>query len=95
MRVGNKAPPPKRKPPGSGPDQHARFVELARELGCEEDEEAFERAVRTVAAGRNRGERKGDEPASDMQAAFSAGFHRMAQNGQLTQLLRRWSARSK
>lgn len=29
--------------------QHDRFKELARELGCDEDEEAFEEALRKVA----------------------------------------------
>jgi hypothetical protein len=30
--------------------QSARFIEAARELGCEEREDAFERAVRNVEA---------------------------------------------
>ena len=29
-------------------DQRARFIRTARELGCDEDPEAFERAVRQV-----------------------------------------------
>jgi hypothetical protein len=29
----------------SDTDQHERFKELARELGCDEDEEAFDRAL--------------------------------------------------
>lgn len=35
--------------PQAGPDQHSRFVELARELGCDDDEAAFEQAVKKVA----------------------------------------------
>jgi hypothetical protein len=30
-------------------DQHDRFKQLARELGCDEDEAAFEEALRKVA----------------------------------------------
>jgi hypothetical protein len=34
------------------PQQHQRFLEAARELGCDESEEAFERTVRAVAHSR-------------------------------------------
>lgn len=41
---------PKRKPPDeSGNDQYRRFVEAARELGCDDSEERFAEVVRTVA----------------------------------------------
>jgi len=30
--------------------QHDKFIRTARELGCDEDQEAFERAVRQLAA---------------------------------------------
>jgi hypothetical protein len=30
-------------------NQYARFVEVARELGCEEDEAAFEKRLRKIA----------------------------------------------
>lgn len=38
-------------PPGGkgDPDQYARFVETARQLGCDESEENFQRALRKVA----------------------------------------------
>ena len=43
---------PKRQPAKRGeasPDQSRRFIETARELGCDEDPEAFKRAVRKLA----------------------------------------------
>jgi hypothetical protein len=33
----------------SDPEQYRRFVEAARELGCDDDEERFAEVVRTVA----------------------------------------------
>lgn len=33
----------------SGSDQHKRFVETARELGCDEDEAAFEEKLKRIA----------------------------------------------
>jgi hypothetical protein len=39
-------PKPKPEP---GTNQHERFKELARELGCEEDEAAFDQALKKVA----------------------------------------------
>jgi len=70
---------PDRNTPTAAADQHARFVELARDLGCEEDEEAFERAVRTVArpkaaghipdaSSENRGDRDADRDADRLDA---------------------------
>jgi hypothetical protein len=35
---------------GSGLDQHKRFVETARELGCDEDEAAFDEKLRRIAS---------------------------------------------
>ena len=51
-------------------DQHQRFVETARELGCDEDPEAFKRAVRQIAkapppAPRKRKERDRNGPPQD------------------------------
>ena len=40
---------PKRKTTESKDDQYQRFVEAARELGCDESEERFAEVVRTVA----------------------------------------------
>jgi hypothetical protein len=31
------------------PDQYERFLQTARQLGCDEDEETFQRALRKVA----------------------------------------------
>lgn len=30
-------------------DQHRRFIEAARELGCSEDPEAFDKAIKKIA----------------------------------------------
>lgn len=40
----------KRQADGDNKDQASKFIEAARELGCDEREEAFERAVRKVAS---------------------------------------------
>jgi hypothetical protein len=37
------------KPKPESPDQHERFKGLARELGCDEDEVAFDQALKKVA----------------------------------------------
>jgi hypothetical protein len=53
-------------------EQSRKFIEAARELGCDEDEEAFKRVVRTVAAHKQsakpppaseigRGQKKGEK----------------------------------
>ena len=48
---------------GSDPEtQHKLFVEAARELGCNEDEEAFERALRQIGSHRPPAE---DKPEMD------------------------------
>jgi hypothetical protein len=31
-------------------EQHERFVEVARDLGCDEDEEAFDKALKKIAS---------------------------------------------
>jgi hypothetical protein len=41
--------PSPNQPPADEPPQHDRFKELARELGCDEDEAAFDEALRRVA----------------------------------------------
>jgi hypothetical protein len=41
---------PKRKVSEPDPEQYQRFVEAARELGCDESEERFVEVVRKVAA---------------------------------------------
>jgi hypothetical protein len=33
----------------SGSDQHKRFIETARELGCDEDEAAFDEKLKRIA----------------------------------------------
>jgi hypothetical protein len=40
---------PKQKVAPNNDDQHRRFVETARELGCDEDEAAFEEKLRRIA----------------------------------------------
>jgi hypothetical protein len=41
---------PKHKQPAPTPaDQHQEFVKAARELGCDEDETAFDRALGKIA----------------------------------------------
>jgi hypothetical protein len=35
--------------PGSEKDQRQRFIETARELGCDEDEAAFEEKLKRIA----------------------------------------------
>jgi hypothetical protein len=37
--------PPRKPTPADDPAQFERFKALARELGCDEDEEAFDRAL--------------------------------------------------
>jgi hypothetical protein len=37
------------KPQESGPEQHSRFIETARALGCDEDKEKFEDVLGTIA----------------------------------------------
>jgi hypothetical protein len=37
------------KPPEEPKTQHARFVEKARELGCDESEEAFDEKLKVIA----------------------------------------------
>ena len=36
--------------PASPEDQHKRFVDTARELGCDEDEAAFDEKLRRIAS---------------------------------------------
>ena len=40
---------PPRTLPESGAEQHQRFVEAARELGCDESEERFDETLKRVA----------------------------------------------
>lgn len=42
-------------PPNDSPSQHARFIETARALGCDEDEAAFDEKLATVARYRPAG----------------------------------------
>jgi hypothetical protein len=37
------------KDPGSGQSQRQRFIETARELGCDEDEAAFDEKLKRIA----------------------------------------------
>ena len=39
-----------KKPKMAPAEQHERFVEAARQLGCDEDEDAFNRVLRKVAS---------------------------------------------
>lgn len=41
--------PPRTPPPANEAAQFERFKEVARELGCDEDEEAFDRALAQIA----------------------------------------------
>jgi hypothetical protein len=41
----------KAKRPKPKPDQHKAFVETARELGCNESEKAFDKALEKLAKG--------------------------------------------
>jgi len=34
---------------GASPSQHARFIETARALGCDEDEAAFDEKLKAIA----------------------------------------------
>ena len=45
----------KRTPKTTDKREYERFVETARKLGCDESEEAFERAFKTIVRGKNRG----------------------------------------
>ena len=38
-----------KKQDGDAASQHARFVETARELGCDESEEAFDEKLKAIA----------------------------------------------
>jgi hypothetical protein len=38
----------RKKTPDSQEQQHKRFIETARELGCDEDEAAFEEKLRRI-----------------------------------------------
>jgi hypothetical protein len=40
---------PKRRPKLTDPERHARFVEMAREVGASENPKAFDRAFESVA----------------------------------------------
>jgi hypothetical protein len=42
----------KRAKAPSDPEQHRRFVDASRELGCDESEERFAQVVRTVVTAR-------------------------------------------
>ena len=42
-------------------DQHARFIETARALGCDEDEAAFDEKLKVIARHKPKGE---PEPAT-------------------------------
>ena len=51
--------PPKPKQPKTAegdPDQYQRFVEMARELGCDESGEAYRRALRVILPPRQPGQ---------------------------------------
>ena len=42
--------PARKPPPQDAKPQHERFKELARELGCDEDEAAFDAALERIAS---------------------------------------------
>lgn len=43
-------------------DQHARFIETARALGCDEDEAAFDEKLKVIARHKPKGEPKQPAP---------------------------------
>jgi hypothetical protein len=46
----------------SANDQHRRFVETARELGCDEDEAAFDEKLKRIATAKPEPSRKKSKP---------------------------------
>lgn len=44
--------------PGSEKDQRQRFIETARELGCDEDEAAFDEKLKRIATVKPKTKRK-------------------------------------
>jgi len=49
-----KAEKPKPKPKPNKKTQYGRFVETARKLGCDEDQEAFETAFKKIVSPKKR-----------------------------------------
>lgn len=45
-----------------GPDQHARFLETARALGCDEDEAAFDEKLKAVVGPKSKSSFAGAAP---------------------------------
>lgn len=54
-------------------NQHDRFKQLARELGCDEDEAAFEEALRKVAQSPHQPKREPKRRAADHLAKKPRG----------------------
>jgi hypothetical protein len=48
--------------PAIGKTQHERFVETARELGCDEDEAAFDEKLKRIAMAKSKPERAPRKP---------------------------------
>jgi hypothetical protein len=46
-------------------EQHKRFIETARELGCDEDEAAFDEKLRRIASVKPKPKRSRSKKASD------------------------------
>jgi hypothetical protein len=53
------------KDPVSGESQRQRFIETARELGCDEDEAAFEEKLRRIATAKTTRRRKAKHKKSE------------------------------
>ena len=54
------------------PEQRRKFIEAARELGCDEDEEAFDKALKKVATAGKRVVHRSDCAVHDAPA-YKAG----------------------
>jgi hypothetical protein len=50
--------PPRKPRPDNAKAQHERFIETARQLGCDEDEAAFDAKLRVIARQKPKDEPK-------------------------------------